>query len=136
MENFKKFSGVNSFKRVPTLHTGNDEATNDLKKADMLADQYFSVSCSKNYPQAFLDSSSASISNSLDLELSKHFYSKPFNAPIHMSELKAAIRGRKNTAPGADSICYQMICNLPENRLSVVLQFFNYVWSTGTLPME
>ena len=49
-------------------------------------------------------------------------------------ELKTALNSKKNTAPGADTIHYEMIKQLPEKEKFTVLKIMNKSWDEGKLP--
>jgi potassium voltage-gated channel Eag-related subfamily H protein 8 len=50
-------------------------------------------------------------------------------------ELKQALAGVRNTSPGKDEICYKMVVNLTPQAQMGILQLFNRVWESGTLPL-
>lgn len=55
---------------------------------------------------------------------------------LTLNELKRAIAGTKQTSPGRDEICYEMIKHLSDPSLIVILNLYNKVWNSGKLPME
>ena len=60
----------------------------------------------------------------------EHCMDKPFT----LHELGKAIGSRKKSAPGLDSVCYDMLKNLSELALSHLLNMYNLSWSTGNVP--
>ena len=60
--------------------------------------------------------------------------SSDYNLPFSMAELKDAILKSNNSAPGHDNIHYQLLSHLPGPVLSVLLNIFNTIWTTGVFP--
>lgn len=58
----------------------------------------------------------------------------PADAPFNMGELMAALASANNTAPGPDRITITALKNLPEEKKTELLKWFNEVWETGQLP--
>ena len=56
------------------------------------------------------------------------------DAPITIEELHCALRGRANTAPGADGIKYQMLRFMGEAGERALLSLLNASWVAGELP--
>lgn len=60
-----------------------------------------------------------------------------FDAPFTAAELARAIQNvKRKSAPGADGITYQAIKNLNEEQRSLLLDFYNHHWISGTLPEQ
>nr|XP_050030522.1 uncharacterized protein LOC126526708 [Dermacentor andersoni] len=54
---------------------------------------------------------------------------------IRVHELKAALgQSKRQSAPGADGITFQMLRNLQDAEQDCLLEYFNTIWSTGALP--
>ena len=51
-----------------------------------------------------------------------------------MAELKRALKRSNDSAPGLDSIHYQLLKHLPNTCLAVLLKIFNFVWETNEFP--
>lgn len=56
------------------------------------------------------------------------------NRPFIRSELKAALRKKKSTAPGSDHIHYTILKKLPPESKIQLLNLINKSWSDGVLP--
>ncbi|XP_072145536.1 uncharacterized protein [Dermacentor andersoni] len=54
-----------------------------------------------------------------------------------LSELRTVLASRKRrSAPGSDGVTYQMLRNLDGDQLLLLLDAFNEVWRTGSIPDE
>ena len=72
--------------------------------------------------------------HSSEIELSVDF-SHAYNDNITITELETAIKiSTTKSAPGADKISYEMLKNISPATIQVILQLFNQIWHTGTLP--
>ena len=135
----KKFSGNNYNFYMPALKNNDYTAETDHEKANMLADQFHSVSSTANYSIDFL-------SNRGDLEaiLSYHLqrlssYScKDYriNLPISKVELRNCTLSSETIAPGGDRLSYTMFEHLPDSSIDILLQLFNNIWKTGQIPQK
>ena len=61
---------------------------------------------------------------------------KAHNSNFSMKELKTALNSKKNSAPGADTIHYEMIKQLPEKEKFTILKLMNRSWDEGKLPEQ
>ena len=60
--------------------------------------------------------------------------SEDYNRLFSMAELKRALKRSNDSAPGLDSIHYQLLKHLPNTCLAVLLKIFNFVWETNEFP--
>ena len=60
---------------------------------------------------------------------------QPYNAYFTIKELKIALNSKKNSAPGADTIHYEMLKQLPERNKYTLLKLINKSWEKGELPI-
>ena len=67
----------------------------------------------------------------LDLKSDKQ---EAYNAHFTFKELRDALSSTESTAPGEDSIIYDMLKHLPESAKQFLLQICNKIWDTGILP--
>ena len=51
-----------------------------------------------------------------------------------MKELISALEAKKNSAPGGDSITYEIINETPLTFKQKILEMFNHIWMTGNIP--
>ena len=56
---------------------------------------------------------------------------QPYNAHFTIKELKIALNSKKNSAPGADTIHYKMLKQLPERNKYTLLKLINKSWERG-----
>ena len=57
-----------------------------------------------------------------------------YNQLFSMPELQSALCRSHDTAPGPDSIHYQMLKHLPNSCLQTLLAVFNRIWTSGKFP--
>lgn len=58
-------------------------------------------------------------------------FSHPLQQPFQLSELESILKGRANTAPGEDSITYEMIHNLPLSAKTFLVNIFSRIYILG-----
>ena len=130
----KRFSGRSNNFGVSVLYENNKIAKSDHEKADLLAKQFYSVSSTNNFQQEFLQrkhiitnlcAKSISSTRNLDPRL---------NMPLTANEFGACLRYTKNTAPGGDQICYEMLKHLSDSSINVIIKLFNRIWFSGEFP--
>lgn len=68
------------------------------------------------------------------LLIKKKDENSPMDLEFNMMELKRAIIGTKNSAPGQDQLSYIMFNNLPEEALKIILELFNKIWRESEVP--
>ena len=61
---------------------------------------------------------------------------KAYNSNFSMRELTTALNTKKNSAPGAGTINYEMIKQLPEKEKFKVLKLMKNSWDEGKLPEQ
>lgn len=54
----------------------------------------------------------------------------------HLPASQVFDAGVKQTSPGKDEICYEMIKHLSDESLGMVLNLFNKIWETGIMPVD
>ena len=54
--------------------------------------------------------------------------------PLTKLELRRAITIARQTSPGKDGICYEMLANMKDSSLIAILKMFNLIWETGQIP--
>ena len=61
---------------------------------------------------------------------------KSLNEPFDLHELRRALREvKKQSAPGADKISYEMLQKLPKCATKAVLKFYNQIWINDDFPV-
>ena len=58
---------------------------------------------------------------------------QPYNAFFTIKELKIVLNSKKSSAPGADTIHYEMLKQLPEKNKFTLLKLINKSWEKGEL---
>jgi len=130
----KKFSGHHPREFIPSLRQGSTTACNNQHKANMLATHFQSVSSTSNYEIAFRRTMSSLEVETLEAASEITLKDPQLNQLFSIDELQCALPTTKNSAPGADQICYKLPKHLPNDSLRVLVHFINSVWATGALP--
>ena len=132
----KKFNGK-PFKPVSTLVVNNIRYSENRQKAEILTDQYVKVSSDETHCIEFQRKKIDE-----DLRINRLFEDnmeldndQPYNAYFTIKELKIALNSKKNSAPGADTIHYEMLKQLPERNKYTLLKLINKSWEKGELPI-
>ena len=61
---------------------------------------------------------------------------KNLNKPFDLHELRRALREvKKQSAPGADKISYEMLQKLPKCATKAVLKLYNQIWINDDFPV-
>lgn len=59
------------------------------------------------------------------------------DAPFNRTELLRVLPTlTRNTAPGHEHITYKLLCNLDEQNIDALLEYYNHHWAHGTLPPQ
>ena len=61
--------------------------------------------------------------------------SAPYNRPFTMKEVHTAVHSMRNSAPGPDKICPDMIKHLTNSNLRCLQYLFNKIWTQRHLPL-
>ena len=132
-----KFKGK-PFRPVETLKLYDARYHTNQEKAEVLTQYYQCVSSDesldpefrqhKNTQEPLIDEMIKNKSNSAE--------HRTFNAPFTLHELKTALDKKRSTAPGADTIHYEMLKNLTENGTAHLLKLINKSWKEHTLPSQ
>jgi len=95
-------------------------------KANMLANQFALSSSCLNYPPRFVNVILPIQTQLLQNPMSHSTPIDPaLNQAFSIEELLSAINDIKNTTPGPDNICYEMLKHMSIKTLEVMLQLFN-----------
>ena len=114
---------------IPKLRINDNLISDPDKVANELGKHFSGVSSPKNYSPHFQKIRNTQVA--LDFS-SKD--SEAYNAKFSLRELKEALSSTEVTAPGEDTILYQMLKHLPESSKSFLLKIINKIWETGILP--
>ena len=136
----KKMSGRGGQFKISNLKQNDRVIETNEEKANLLADVFSQASSDSNHSNKFLKQKTNFEDNHIDKftdSSSSIDKESSLNEAFTMSELKKAIKQSKNkTAPGADTITYEMIKNLPRECLEILLVLYNEIWHSGDLPKE
>ena len=125
-QQIKKFNGK-PFKPVSSLVVNNIRYSESRQKAEILTDQYVKVSSDETHSVAFqrrkIDEETR-INRSFEENMGLD-NDQPYNAFFTIKELKIALNSKKNSAPGADTIHYEMLKQLPEKNKFTLLKLIN-----------
>ena len=127
------------FEHITCLRSGNGVVTDDREKAEILVQHYDNMSKSDNQngtlvqikkhieedcnlPQKLLDKGGNNGSN--------------LNRPFNLFELNNALASKHNSSPGADTIHYEMLKQLPDKSKLMFLAIMNTSWTKGEVPTD
>ena len=117
----RKFRGKRS-EPITCLKTNDQIITNDRDKAQLLAQHYADTSKSENYDPKFQNIKK--IQDNIYKEAKPHMEEDNehnLNRLFIQFELNRALQGKKNTAPGADTISYEILKQLPPSSKAELL---------------
>ena len=105
-----------------------------MQKAEILTDQYVKVSSNETHCIEFQRTKidEEVCINRLFEENMELDNDQPYNAHFTIKELKIALNSKKTSAPGADTIHYEMLKQLPERNKYTLLKLINKSWERGT----
>ena len=133
----KRFNGK-PFRPVETLKIYDARFHTNQEKAEILTRHYQSVSSDKSLDPDFRQHK-AKREPEIDKLISEHSDPAPhriFNAPFTRHELQVALDKKRSTAPGADTVHYDMLKNLTENGMNHLLRLMNKSWKEHKLPEQ
>ncbi|KAG1680025.1 RNA-directed DNA polymerase from mobile element jockey [Nymphon striatum] len=99
--------------------------------ANALGQSFCKNSSSENCTGSFRSYKNRAESHQLDFKTTN---TEVYNQVFSLEELRRSLRASKDTAPGPDSIHYQMLKHLPDCSLALMLNIFNTIWITGAIP--
>jgi ribonuclease HI/exonuclease III len=138
----KKMSGTTTHESMPNLVVGKDkdkkvfESNHD--KANLLAQTYAEVSSDQHYETNFRNHKAA-------METKWRSEAPPpcsetaaaLDEPISWIELRQAIENcKRHSAPGPDTISYDMVRHIPLSAQQYILDLFNRIWSESKLVAD
>lgn len=117
------------------LMKDNQAAVTNIQKAEVLSDQFYHISSNKYLNEDFKqhkENYEARNTNLFDKEttLDKTYYNNPLTA----REFQTALDQKKKSAPGGDSITYEIINQSGNKFKQKILDLYNHIWSSGTIP--
>ena len=125
----RKLSGKFVPSPLPSLKIDGSLITNPSEVADKLGQHFSQISSPDNYSPRFRRIRDAKIT--LDLGSDN---SEEYNKTFSLREFRDALSSTEATAPGEDTILYEMLKHLPEHAKIFLLKIINKIWETGILP--
>ena len=127
----RRIKGKNSREVVQCLKQHGQNITDKKQVANLLASTIHHNSSSAHYSNSFQHVKTKIEQKTCNFNSDN---SEVYNVPFIMEELTDAILKSNNSATGPDDIHYQLISHLPESALTVLLNVFNHIWSSGSFP--
>jgi exonuclease III len=134
----KRMNGNQDKPSSKSLLSDGKTLVSNIDKANAFAKYFSDINSNKNHTDKFL-AHRTDIENNHpetfqnDVPLTDE--SSPLNKNFTLYELETAINGLKNhSAPGEDSIMYEMFKNLPNCSRRVLLKCYNEIWNRGFMP--
>ncbi|MGL5578150.1 MAG: RNA-directed DNA polymerase, partial [Fusobacteriaceae bacterium] len=132
----RKMGGIQRNYNIPVLVNNDKIAVSDDDKAEMLAEAFVMVHSSTNISDSMRKHREEKVRENIHIFEKKNETGSTLELDFTLYELKRAIAGVKQTSPGKDEICYEMIKHLSDESLGVVLSLFNKIWKTGIMPVD
>lgn len=136
-DTLKKFNGK-PYNPIEVLKINNLRFHENKDKAEILTKHYQKVSSDGALSQAFMQHKTIQepIINNLIWRKASSGEHRAYNANFTIKELKTALSKKKSTAPGGDTIHYDMLKNLDDKGKFQLLGLINKSWNEGELPTE
>uniref|UniRef100_A0A8C1XU29 Uncharacterized protein n=1 Tax=Cyprinus carpio TaxID=7962 RepID=A0A8C1XU29_CYPCA len=132
----RKMGGIQRNNNIPVLVNNGKIAIKDSDKAVMLVEAFVMVHSNDNISGNMTKYSEQKVRENAYIFVKKNPSGSLLDIEFTLYELKRALTGGKNTSPGKDDICYEMIKHLSDLSLSTILRLFNKIWETGNLPAD
>ena len=117
----KKLNNAGSGFSTPAIKINNENISDNKTKADIFAKQFSFVSSTDNYSDKF-KTRKENFETEFNNLFNKHSNNKDsINENFCFSELINALKGRKNSSPGKDEICYIMFHHMFKESLILFL---------------
>ena len=130
----RAFGGQYTFRHIPALKDGLEEAMNDTEKARLLGQTFNHVCSNSNYGDNFMRRRQYFEDHTYkSLPIDDEFDS-PINKEFALRKLKRAIWRKESKAPGCDGINYEMLKHLDNSALQKLLNIANKSWIIGEVP--
>lgn len=124
-----KINGNRSNHATPCIIVNNNQLHHPKEVANAIGDHFAQISSKSRL------SPSLRQAESVHLDFSTQ-ESHPYNDAFSLLEFNNSLRKCRNTAPGPDSIHYEMIKNLSPNMKNQILNFLNRCWLSGKFPQR
>lgn len=131
----RKMGGIQRYNNIPMLVSNGINAIKDSDKAEMLVEAFVKVHSNDNMSENMRKY------RELKVRKNAHIYGKNptaimLDSEFTLYELKRALSGVRNTSPGKDDICHEMIKQLSDFSLNMILKLYNKIWESGNIPED
>lgn len=131
----KRMTGKVTHSNLPCLIQDNNTYTANIDKANIFANHFASVSKNKNLTNNFIRRKNKLEKRWKNILPQYNEETSYLNQPLNLFELTRAIKQtKKSSAPGEDNIPYEIIKHLPNTCLNTILELYNIIWQTQSLP--
>ncbi|MGL5590845.1 MAG: RNA-directed DNA polymerase, partial [Metamycoplasmataceae bacterium] len=130
----KKMCGKIVYKSIPVLSKGDEIAVTEKEKADLLGKVFSGIHSGNHLTEYHKEKKEEMLRENRHLIIKKKDENSSLDLEFNLMELKRAIIGSKNSAPGQDQMSYTMFQHLPIEALNVILELFNKIWREGKVP--
>ena len=127
----RKISGKTSITTISHLKTTNTLVTDIKDISNTLASTFAYNSSSQQYTPKFQQYKQQKEIQALNFK-SKNL--ETYNTQFSLRELMDSLRSSHDTATGPDDVHYQLLKHLPDPSLTVLLNIFNSIWTSGSFP--
>ena len=127
----RRISGKYKANTVLHLKSNTYDITDVKEICNTLAKQFAFNSSSDNYSHMFNRYRLKLEKNTIDFDTNEHY---SHNDVFTLYELKQAIKVSRDTSPCIDTVHYQLLKHLPDDRLLLLLYIFNHIWLTHDFP--
>ena len=127
----RKIQGKGKSASVNHLKKNNTHVTSKKDIANTLADNFSEKSSSENYSAKFRKIKDQQEKQKLKFTSDN---TESYNSKFSLKELTDALSKAHDSSPGPDDIHYQLLKHLPSSSLSILLEIYNSIWTTGNIP--
>ena len=127
----RKLSGKFVPSPLPTLKINDTLLTEPTEVANKLGEHFSEISSPRHFQGYHRLSDADSLLNSTPRERPE-----PYNMEFTLRELREALASTEATAPGEDSVLYEMLKHLPDDSKRFLLKIINKIWKTGIMPQN
>ncbi|MCU7844861.1 MAG: endonuclease/exonuclease/phosphatase family protein [Candidatus Thiodiazotropha sp. (ex Monitilora ramsayi)] len=136
-DTLRKFNGK-PFRPVETLELNGRRIHSNADKAECLNRHYQTVSSNQALEPTFQQHKEEQepLINQTVSQKSRAGERRAYNAVFTVRELRTALGKKRSTAPGADTVHYEMLKQLTDKGIFQLLGLINKSWMDGELPSQ
>ena len=121
---------------ITCLNLNDQIITNDSQKAETLAQHYDNMSKSTNLDPTFQAAKTAQEEIFKICLPNIENERNNLNSQFTLFELNHALSSKYNSAPGADTVSYEMLKQLSDPSKEELIKLINISWERGEIPSE